>query len=259
MISRANLPCQSFAQISRETGIPRSTIKREVMGRRVESTKTFYGRRFNPCARRNGCDATGMRSSRTCTSGTSAPPSSGSERADDLCRCCRRAICVSAPCRRSLPRLAVPCRFMSKSTDGIMCYRCHSRWRNGLIVRNPALNLSAAVQRKKGKQLVKVQTMHTTFLRTSLSVSSRCMCRMCIKKSGGVDARHQGRLRSEARPHSAQGRQRLIHFFSHGHGWSSHPPVRPPRQPLYCCVRPGDCSEKTPVSRRFVTPASQPT
>lgn len=49
-----------FAQISRETGIPRSTVKREVMGRRVESTKTFYGRRFNPCARRDGCDAAGM-------------------------------------------------------------------------------------------------------------------------------------------------------------------------------------------------------
>ena len=49
-----------FAQISRETGIPRSTIKREAMGRRMESTKTFYGRRFNPCARRDGCDAAGM-------------------------------------------------------------------------------------------------------------------------------------------------------------------------------------------------------
>ncbi len=49
-----------FAQISRETGIPRSTVKREVLGRRVESTKTFYGRRFNPCARRDGCDAAGM-------------------------------------------------------------------------------------------------------------------------------------------------------------------------------------------------------
>ena len=49
-----------FAQISRETGIPRSTVKREAMGRRVESTKTFYGRRFNPCVRRDGCDAAGM-------------------------------------------------------------------------------------------------------------------------------------------------------------------------------------------------------
>ena len=49
-----------FAQTSRETGIPRSTIKREVVSRRVESTKTFYGRRFNPCARRDGCDAAGM-------------------------------------------------------------------------------------------------------------------------------------------------------------------------------------------------------
>ena len=49
-----------FAQISRETGIPRSTVKREVMGRRVESTKTFYGLRFNPCASRDGCDAAGM-------------------------------------------------------------------------------------------------------------------------------------------------------------------------------------------------------
>ena len=49
-----------FAQTSRETGIPRSTIRREVLGRRVESTKAFYGRRFNPCARRDRCDAAGM-------------------------------------------------------------------------------------------------------------------------------------------------------------------------------------------------------
>ena len=49
-----------FAQISRETGIPRPTIKREVVNRRVESTKTSCGRRFNPCARRDRCDAAGM-------------------------------------------------------------------------------------------------------------------------------------------------------------------------------------------------------
>ena len=49
-----------FAQVSRETGIPRSTIRREVTSRRVESTKTSCGRRFNPCARRDRCDAAGM-------------------------------------------------------------------------------------------------------------------------------------------------------------------------------------------------------
>ena len=49
-----------FAQISRETGIPRSTIRREVVNRRVESTKTSCGRRFNPCVRRDRCDAAGM-------------------------------------------------------------------------------------------------------------------------------------------------------------------------------------------------------
>lgn len=49
-----------FAQISRETGIPRSTVKREVMNRRVESTKTFYGHRFNPCVHRDECRATGL-------------------------------------------------------------------------------------------------------------------------------------------------------------------------------------------------------
>ena len=51
---------KSFSQIKRELGIPRSTIKREIMNRRVESTKVFYGRRFNPCAHRIGCKATGM-------------------------------------------------------------------------------------------------------------------------------------------------------------------------------------------------------
>lgn len=43
---------KSFSQIKRELGIPRSTIKREIMNRSVESTKTFYGRRFNPCVHR---------------------------------------------------------------------------------------------------------------------------------------------------------------------------------------------------------------
>ena len=51
---------KSFSQIKRELGIPRSTIKREIMNRRVESTKVFYGRRFNPCVHRIGCKATGM-------------------------------------------------------------------------------------------------------------------------------------------------------------------------------------------------------
>lgn len=46
---------KSLSQIRRETGIPRSTIKRETVNRRVESTKTFYGRRFNPCVHRGGC------------------------------------------------------------------------------------------------------------------------------------------------------------------------------------------------------------
>lgn len=49
-----------LSQIRRETGIPRSTIKRETVNRRVESTKTFYGRRFNPCVHRGGCQAPGM-------------------------------------------------------------------------------------------------------------------------------------------------------------------------------------------------------
>jgi IS30 family transposase len=51
---------KSFSQIKRETGIPRSTIKREVTNRRVESTKTFYGRRFNPCVHRDACRDTGL-------------------------------------------------------------------------------------------------------------------------------------------------------------------------------------------------------
>ena len=58
-----------FAQISRETGIPRSTVKREVMNRRVESAKTFYGRRFNPCVHRDECRATGLRGRPGCTRG----------------------------------------------------------------------------------------------------------------------------------------------------------------------------------------------
>lgn len=51
---------KSFSQIHRETGIPRSTLKREIMARRIESTKTFYGRRFNPCVHRDSCGKTGM-------------------------------------------------------------------------------------------------------------------------------------------------------------------------------------------------------
>jgi len=51
---------KSFSQIKRETGIPRSTIKREITNRRVESTKTFYGRRFNPCVHRDRCSSTGL-------------------------------------------------------------------------------------------------------------------------------------------------------------------------------------------------------
>lgn len=49
-----------FAQTGRETGIPRSTIKREVVGRRVESAKTSCGRRSDPCALRDRCGAVGM-------------------------------------------------------------------------------------------------------------------------------------------------------------------------------------------------------
>jgi IS30 family transposase len=51
---------KSFSQIKRELGIPRSTIKREIMCHRTESTKTFYGRRFNPCVHRRECHAAGM-------------------------------------------------------------------------------------------------------------------------------------------------------------------------------------------------------
>ena len=51
---------KSFSQIKRELGIPRSTIKREIMNHRVESYKTFYGRRFNPCVHRRVCQAVGM-------------------------------------------------------------------------------------------------------------------------------------------------------------------------------------------------------
>ena len=58
---------KSLSQIRRETGIPRSTIKREIMNRRVESTKTFYGRRFNPCVHRGGCQALGMCGRPDCT------------------------------------------------------------------------------------------------------------------------------------------------------------------------------------------------
>ena len=58
---------RSLSQIRRETGIPRSTIKRETVNRRVESTKTFYGRRFNPCVHRGGCQAPGMCGRPDCT------------------------------------------------------------------------------------------------------------------------------------------------------------------------------------------------
>lgn len=51
---------KSFSQINRELGIPRSTIKREIMNHREASTKTFFGRRFNPCMYRNSCKASGM-------------------------------------------------------------------------------------------------------------------------------------------------------------------------------------------------------
>lgn len=51
---------KSFSQIKRETGIPRSTIRREILNRRIKSTKTFYGRRFNPCIHRKECQAMGM-------------------------------------------------------------------------------------------------------------------------------------------------------------------------------------------------------
>ena len=37
------------------------------MNRRVESTKTFYGRRFNPCVHRGGCQALGMCGRPDCT------------------------------------------------------------------------------------------------------------------------------------------------------------------------------------------------
>lgn len=56
-----------LSQIRRETEIPRSTIKRETVNRRVESTKTFYGRRFNPCVHRGGCQAPGMCGRPDCT------------------------------------------------------------------------------------------------------------------------------------------------------------------------------------------------
>ena len=60
---------KSLSQIRRETGMPRSTIKREIMNRRVESAKTFYGRRFNPCVHRDECRATGLCGRPGCTRG----------------------------------------------------------------------------------------------------------------------------------------------------------------------------------------------
>lgn len=57
----------SFSQIKRELGIPRSTIKREIINRRIESTKVFYGRTFNPCRHRNTCQLKGLCSRSGCT------------------------------------------------------------------------------------------------------------------------------------------------------------------------------------------------
>ena len=79
---------KSLSQIKRETGIPRSTIKREIMNRRVESTKTFYGRRFNPCVHRGGCQALGMCGRPDCTR-----------------RCASCALRPGAPRRWRLPRV----------------------------------------------------------------------------------------------------------------------------------------------------------
>ena len=85
---------KSFSQIKRELGIPRSTVKREIMNHRVESTKTFYGRRFNPCAHRLECQATGMCGKPDCAR---------------LCACCGRR-CDAGSCPRfaemPCPRLA---------------------------------------------------------------------------------------------------------------------------------------------------------
>ena len=57
----------SFSQIMRKLGISRSTSKREIMNHRLESTKTFYGRRFNPCIHRDTCKAYGMCGRPDCT------------------------------------------------------------------------------------------------------------------------------------------------------------------------------------------------
>ena len=58
---------KSFSQIRRELGIPRSTTRREIMNHREESTRTFYGRRFNPCTHRDSCQAVGMCGRPDCT------------------------------------------------------------------------------------------------------------------------------------------------------------------------------------------------
>lgn len=58
---------KSFAQIERETGIPRTTIKREIMKHREESTKVFYGRRFNPCLHRYQCNTVGLCNDLACS------------------------------------------------------------------------------------------------------------------------------------------------------------------------------------------------
>ena len=58
---------KSLSQIRREPGIPRSTARREIMNHWEESTRTFYGRRFNPCTHRDGRQAVGMCGRPDCT------------------------------------------------------------------------------------------------------------------------------------------------------------------------------------------------
>lgn len=87
---------KSLSQIKRELGIPRSTVKREIMNRREESTKTFYGRRFNPCMHRDGCRACGMCGRPDC--------------ARNCASCglrCRKGLCPRFE-EESCPRLALP-------------------------------------------------------------------------------------------------------------------------------------------------------
>lgn len=58
---------KSFSQIKRGLGIPRSTTRREIMNHREESTRTFYGRRSDPCVHRDGCRSHGMCGRPDCT------------------------------------------------------------------------------------------------------------------------------------------------------------------------------------------------